>query len=241
MIALPSLQQLRFFVAVAEQRHFGRAAAACGVTQSTLSAGIQELEARLGVALIERSRRGVVLTAIGESRAGARAAPARRCRGSRGAGAKRPRAADPTAAARRHPDDRALSRAGDHARPQQDLSEAAALSARGANRAAAGAARRRQARPRAARPALCDGRIRNPGARQRSDRSGVAEGSPTRQPQDNPRRRARRREAAAHGRRTLPQEPRPRSLPPDPRRPERGISKARACAPSCKWRPAGWA
>jgi len=67
MITLPSLQQLRFFIAVAEQHHFGRAAAACGVTQSTLSTGVQELEARLGVALIERSRRGVVLTAIGEA------------------------------------------------------------------------------------------------------------------------------------------------------------------------------
>jgi len=67
MIALPSLQQLRFFLAVAEQHHFGRAAVSCGVTQSTLSTGIQELEGRLGVALIERSRRGVVLTAIGEA------------------------------------------------------------------------------------------------------------------------------------------------------------------------------
>lgn len=67
MINLPSLQQLRFLVAVAEQRHFGRAADACAVTQSTLSAGIQELESRLGVALIERSRRGVLLTALGEA------------------------------------------------------------------------------------------------------------------------------------------------------------------------------
>ena len=67
MIALPSLQQLRFFLAVAEQHHFGRAAVSCGVTQSTLSTGVQELEARLGVPLIERSRRGVVLTAIGEA------------------------------------------------------------------------------------------------------------------------------------------------------------------------------
>lgn len=67
MVSLPSLQQLRFLVAVAEQRHFGRAADACAVTQSTLSAGIQELEARLGVALIERSRRGVLLTALGEA------------------------------------------------------------------------------------------------------------------------------------------------------------------------------
>jgi LysR family hydrogen peroxide-inducible transcriptional activator len=66
MIALPSLQQLRFLSALAQEKHFGRAAAACAVTQSTLSAGIQELEDRLGVSLVERSRRHVLLTPLGE-------------------------------------------------------------------------------------------------------------------------------------------------------------------------------
>jgi len=66
MIALPSLQQLRFLSALAEHKHFGRAAAACAVTQSTLSAGLQELEDRLGVSLVERSRRHVLLTPLGE-------------------------------------------------------------------------------------------------------------------------------------------------------------------------------
>jgi LysR family transcriptional regulator, hydrogen peroxide-inducible genes activator len=66
MIPLPSLQQLRFLSALAEHRHFGRAAAACAVTQSTLSAGLQELEDRLGVRLVERSRRRVLLTPLGE-------------------------------------------------------------------------------------------------------------------------------------------------------------------------------
>ena len=66
MIALPSLQQLRFLSALAEHRHFGRAAAACGVTQSTISAGIQELEERLGVPLVERDRRHILLTPPGE-------------------------------------------------------------------------------------------------------------------------------------------------------------------------------
>src|SRR5579875_2596813 len=65
MIHLPSLQQLRFLAAIAEHRHFGRAASACAVTQSTLSAGMQELEKRLGVVLVERSRRGVNLTPLG--------------------------------------------------------------------------------------------------------------------------------------------------------------------------------
>src|SRR5580700_6965540 len=66
MITLPSLQQLRFLSALAEHKHFGRAAAACAVTQSTLSAGLQELEERLGVSLVERSRRHVLLTPLGE-------------------------------------------------------------------------------------------------------------------------------------------------------------------------------
>jgi LysR family hydrogen peroxide-inducible transcriptional activator len=66
MTVLPSLQQMRFLCAVAEHRHFGRAADSCAVTQSTLSAGIQELEERLGVILVERDRRRVMMTALGE-------------------------------------------------------------------------------------------------------------------------------------------------------------------------------
>ena len=66
MMPLPSLQQLRFLAALAEERHFGRAAEACAVTQSTLSAGLKELEERLGVSLVERTRRHVMLTPLGE-------------------------------------------------------------------------------------------------------------------------------------------------------------------------------
>jgi LysR family hydrogen peroxide-inducible transcriptional activator len=65
MIALPSFQQLRFLCALAERCHFGKAAESCAVTQSTLSGGIKELEARLGVALFERSHRNVMLTPLG--------------------------------------------------------------------------------------------------------------------------------------------------------------------------------
>jgi LysR family hydrogen peroxide-inducible transcriptional activator len=65
-MVLPSLQQLRFLAALADEKHFGRAAAACAVTQSTLSAGIQELEERLGASLVERSRRSVLLTPLGQ-------------------------------------------------------------------------------------------------------------------------------------------------------------------------------
>lgn len=66
MRPLPSLQQLRFLDALDEHRHFGRAAAACAVTQSTLSAGLQELEQRLGASLVERTRKQVILTPLGE-------------------------------------------------------------------------------------------------------------------------------------------------------------------------------
>src|SRR3954447_13195518 len=62
---LPTLKQLQYLVALREQGHFGRAADACYVTQSTLSAGLRELEALLGVALVERNRRVVRFTALG--------------------------------------------------------------------------------------------------------------------------------------------------------------------------------
>ncbi|WP_135466403.1 hydrogen peroxide-inducible genes activator [Crenalkalicoccus roseus] len=54
MIPLPSPQQLRYLLALADHGHFGRAATACAVTQSTLSAGIIALERQMGAALLER-------------------------------------------------------------------------------------------------------------------------------------------------------------------------------------------
>ncbi|MGE0151299.1 MAG: LysR substrate-binding domain-containing protein [Reyranellaceae bacterium] len=66
MINPPSLQQLKYLIALAETRHFGRAAEACAVTQSTLSAGLQELESRLGARLVERRKRGAMLTPLGQ-------------------------------------------------------------------------------------------------------------------------------------------------------------------------------
>jgi LysR family hydrogen peroxide-inducible transcriptional activator len=62
---LPTLKQLRYLTALDEHRHFGRAAAACFVSQSTLSAGLQELESLLGASLVERNNRSVVFTALG--------------------------------------------------------------------------------------------------------------------------------------------------------------------------------
>jgi|SRR5262252_223756 LysR family hydrogen peroxide-inducible transcriptional activator len=64
--ALPSLRQLRYLVAVADRLNFRAAAEACFVTQSTLSAGIKELEGVLGVELVERDKRRVRLTPAGE-------------------------------------------------------------------------------------------------------------------------------------------------------------------------------
>ena len=63
---LPTLKQLQYLVALRRHGHFGRAADACFVTQSTLSAGLRELEALLGVTLVERTRRLVRFTALGE-------------------------------------------------------------------------------------------------------------------------------------------------------------------------------
>lgn len=67
MEALPSPQQLRYLIALAELRHFGRAATACSVTQSTLSAGILNLERQLNVAILDRTAgKRVMFTALGE-------------------------------------------------------------------------------------------------------------------------------------------------------------------------------
>lgn len=63
---LPTLKQLQYLVALKDHAHFSRAAEACFVTQSTLSAGIRELESLIGLTLVERTRRVVRFTGIGE-------------------------------------------------------------------------------------------------------------------------------------------------------------------------------
>jgi len=65
MINLPSLRHLRHLIALEPHGHFGRAAEACNVTQSTLSASIKELEAVLETPLVDRTKRSVVLTPVG--------------------------------------------------------------------------------------------------------------------------------------------------------------------------------
>jgi LysR family hydrogen peroxide-inducible transcriptional activator len=66
IVHLPTVKQLQYLVALRRYEHFGRAADACFVTQSTLSAGLRELETLLGVTLVERTRRVVRFTALGE-------------------------------------------------------------------------------------------------------------------------------------------------------------------------------
>ena len=65
MKRLPSMKQLQYLVALADTRHFGRAAERCHITQSTLSAGIRELESVLGIPIAERSNRRVLITPTG--------------------------------------------------------------------------------------------------------------------------------------------------------------------------------
>lgn len=65
--ATPTLRQLRYLIELRETGHFGRAAAALGVGQSTLSAGIAELERLIGMQLVERTKRSVRFTDIGEA------------------------------------------------------------------------------------------------------------------------------------------------------------------------------
>ena len=66
IVHLPTVKQLQYLVALRRTGRFGRAADACFVTQSTLSAGLRELETLLGLTLVERTRRVVRFTPLGE-------------------------------------------------------------------------------------------------------------------------------------------------------------------------------
>jgi len=62
----PTVKQLHYFLALVEAGHFGRAAAACFVSQSALSSGIAEFEEILGTQLVDRSNRQVTVTSVGQ-------------------------------------------------------------------------------------------------------------------------------------------------------------------------------
>ncbi len=65
-LKLPSTKQLRYFVALAELGHFGRAAEASFVSQSAFSNAIRELETLLDAQLVDRTNRNVTITALGQ-------------------------------------------------------------------------------------------------------------------------------------------------------------------------------
>ncbi len=72
---LPTVKQLRYFVALESHEHFGHAAKACFVSQSAFSTAIRELESTLSVQLVDRTNKNVTITHSGRQIA----AEARRC------------------------------------------------------------------------------------------------------------------------------------------------------------------
>lgn len=64
---VPTIKQLQYLIALDDHRHFGKAAAACFITQSAFSIAIRELEATLHVQLVERNNRSVVISEIGHA------------------------------------------------------------------------------------------------------------------------------------------------------------------------------
>ena len=131
MPALPTLRQLAYLVELSERLNFRVAAEAQFVTQSTLSAGIKELEKLLGVQLVERDRHHVRLTTVGEDvvARGRELLAAATDLAEAARSATRPvvRAAAP----RRDPHDRALSAAGGASGAAARVRGAEALPARG--------------------------------------------------------------------------------------------------------------
>ncbi len=63
---LPTIKQLRYFIALEKHAHFGKAAEACFVSQSAFSVAIRELESALGVQLVDRTNKRVTITAMGQ-------------------------------------------------------------------------------------------------------------------------------------------------------------------------------
>ena len=60
------IDKLEFLLALARERHFGRAAEACGVTQPTLSSGVKQIEEQMGVLLVNRGSRFQSFTPEGQ-------------------------------------------------------------------------------------------------------------------------------------------------------------------------------
>ncbi len=168
MKPLPTLRQLRYLVAVVDRCHFGQAADACLVSQSTLSAGIQELEDLLGTPLLERTRRTVMPTPLGREIAERARSLLKDAEDSGGHHPRRRRSDGRPAASGGDSHHRPLPDSPRHARSAHELPQSQALSARGSNRPPARPAEQRGVGRRPARPALPDGRHRNAGHRRGS-------------------------------------------------------------------------
>jgi len=62
---LPTIKQLRYFIALEKHQHFGNAAKSCFVSQSAFSVAIKELESQLGAQLVDRTNKSVTITRTG--------------------------------------------------------------------------------------------------------------------------------------------------------------------------------
>ena len=150
----PTIKQLQYLVALRQHGHFGRAAEACFVTQSTLSAGLRELESLLGIVLVERTRRVVRFTPLGQKIAEKALRVLRESEELSRHGPRRGQAAPWRASAGRHPDHRAVPAAGDASAAPRPMAEPQAVPARGDQPGGLRRAPSRPARLRAARPPL---------------------------------------------------------------------------------------
>jgi LysR family hydrogen peroxide-inducible transcriptional activator len=65
-VYLPTIKQMQYLIALKDEQNFGRAAEACGVSQSAMSSGIKEMEQLLGTPVVERNRRTMRFTDVGE-------------------------------------------------------------------------------------------------------------------------------------------------------------------------------
>ena len=138
-----NIRDLEYLVALAEHRHFRRAADSCHVSQPTLSGQIRKLEDELGVMLLERTSRKVLFTQAGLLLVEQARTVLREVKVLKEMASQQGEAMS-AAAHRPDPDRGALSAAADHPDAAQNLPETGNVPARGANPATAGTARQRQ-------------------------------------------------------------------------------------------------